>query len=124
MAGIDCILVVEDHPETLRSMLRLLAMNGFAAYGASSYREAIEVAERERCKVLVSDILLPDGSGLDLMRHLRTKHGVTGIAVSGRVEREDRRAARAAGFVAHFPKPLSFSALLDALRSLAGLKGG
>ena len=50
---------------------------------ARSVGEALELAARERFDLLVSDIGLPDGSGLDVMRAVRGRHGLRGIALSG-----------------------------------------
>src|SRR5688572_1067093 len=101
--AISCILVVEDDPDSLHAMMRLLMENGYSAYGASTYRSAVDAFERERCPVMICDIMLPDGSGLDLMREL-APHGVRGIAISGLATSEDKAASLAAGFTAHIAK--------------------
>jgi CheY-like chemotaxis protein len=118
----DCVLVVEDHADTLRLLLRLLAMSGYNAHGAASVSEAIDVARREGCSLLVTDLGLPDGSGIDLLRALRADAEVNvdvkGIAVTGHGGDDVRRAARAAGFAAHLVKPVTFDALLKALKAV------
>ena len=117
-SGQGCVLVVEDHADTLRLLLRLLAMSGYTAHGAGSVHEAIQVAERERCRLLVADVGLPDGSGIELLRTLRQHADVKGIAVTGHGGDDVFRAVRAAGFAAHLVKPVTFDKLLQALKAV------
>ena len=118
-AGNGCVLVVEDHPDTLRYLSKLLRMHGYAVHEATTCAQALAVAEREGCQVVVSDVSLPDCSGLTLMRELRERQpGVRGVAVSGHAGAEHARAAREAGFDRHVAKPLKFDDLLDAIRGM------
>jgi DNA-binding response OmpR family regulator len=114
----DCVLVVEDHADTLRFLLRLLSMSGYTAHGAGTVGEAMAVARREGCSLLVADLGLPDGSGIDLLRALRASADVKGIAVTGHGGDDVARAARAAGFAAHLVKPVTFEDLLKALKTI------
>ena len=68
----------------------------------------------EEYDLVVSDIGLPDGTGLDLMRSIRLLHDVPGIALTGYGMEDDIRKSREAGFTAHPTKPLDF-AKLDAM---------
>ena len=58
---------------------------------------------------LLSDLGLPDGSGLDLIREIRARCGpeVKAICLSGYGMEEDMRQSREAGFLAHLTKPVS-----------------
>jgi len=64
---------------------------------------------------VVSDIGLPDGSGLDLMTELRERYGLNGIAVSGYGMDEDLKRSRDAGFREHLVKPVGLEELKDAI---------
>ena len=66
--------------------------------------------------LLISDIELPDGSGLELMHEIREPRGFPGIAMSGFGSEEDVRMSEAAGFVAHLTKPITFQALEATIR--------
>ena len=112
------VLVVEDHTDTLRVMAKVLESNGYTVVAAAGYREAVEAFERTECQLLVSDIGLPDGSGLDLIRELAPK-GVKGIAVSAYAHDKDIQASLDAGFAAHLCKPLSLTKLFETLDRLA-----
>ena len=113
-----CVLVVDDDSDSLRATLRLLELNGYTAHGASGFQEAIEVSANTSCDILIADIELPDGSGLELMRRLGPS-GVRGVSVSGHIDPVHQKASREAGFTAHFVKPVRFEELLAAVARLA-----
>jgi CheY-like chemotaxis protein len=110
-----CILLTEDHEDTLEAVARMLRKNGHTVHAARSAEEARGLADAHRCDLLVGDIGLPGRSGIDLMRELRQRHNLRGIAVSGYAARNDVEAALAAGFEKHLSKPISFSDLLAAI---------
>ena len=105
------ILLVEDHEDTLRMMQQLLTMFGYVVQTASSVKVARELAETSTFDLVISDIGLPDGTGLDVMRHLRTRQGIKGIALSGFGMEEDLRRSREAGFSRHLTKPVNLQTL-------------
>ncbi len=88
-------------------------------HGVGSVQEAREVSGRERFDLLISDIGLPDGSGFEVMRHLRTTQPVRGIALSGFGRAEDLRNSREAGFDHHLTKPVDFQSLEEPIRDVA-----
>ena len=63
--------------------------------------------------------MLPDGSGLDVMRRVKERSGIPGIALSGYGAEEDIRQSRAAGFAEHLVKPVNIAALRTAIRRCA-----
>jgi PAS domain S-box-containing protein len=107
------ILFVEDDAMTARVMAKLLRQNGYIVTTANSVSGALEVSPEEY-DMVVSDIGLPDGTGLELMRSIRLRHDVPGIALTGYGMEDDIRKSREAGFTAHLTKPLDF-AKLDAM---------
>jgi PAS domain S-box-containing protein len=111
------LLVVEDHPDTADAMADLLRDLGHEVTVARSVAAAREAVEQEagRLDLVISDLGLPDGSGLDLMSELSRRHGLRGIALSGYGMDEDLRRSREAGFAAHLTKPVSLQALQDAI---------
>ena len=68
----------------------------------------------ERFDAVISDLGLPDGSGLDLMREIQRQRPVPAIALSGYGMEDDLRQTKEAGFCAHLVKPVN----LDQLRHL------
>jgi PAS domain S-box-containing protein len=109
------VLLVEDHPDTLVALSQLLELYGYTVRTADTVASALQVAEGERIDVVISDIGLPDGSGLDLMRQLLARRPVQGIALSGFGMEEDLRKSLEAGFLEHLTKPVAFDLLQQAL---------
>src|SRR5688572_2110726 len=106
--GSVCILVVDDHADTVIVLRRLLALEGYSVLTPTSAREASELARRGECDLLVSDVGLPDRSGLELMSDLNQQYGLRGIALSGYTDPADLKAAREAGFDRFLAKPVQF----------------
>jgi PAS domain S-box-containing protein len=112
------ILFVEDHADTARVLGRILQTAGFDVSHANSLVNARELANSRRFDLVISDVGLPDGSGLDLMRGLREKQGLTGIALSGFGTDDDVAASTAAGFAEHITKPVDWERLKSAIERL------
>ncbi|HSG40603.1 MAG TPA: ATP-binding protein [Thermoanaerobaculia bacterium] len=116
------VLIVEDHPDTLSAMAELVEMFGYEVRTAGTVDSALQVAAGEKIDVLVSDIGLPDGSGLDLMRRLLDHQPeVLGIALTGFGMEEDLRQSQEAGFVEHLTKPINLGQLEQTLARVAAL---
>ena len=113
------ILLVEDNADTLNSLSQMLTLRGHAVHTAASLASAIRVASEVAFDVLISDIELPDGSGLELMGTLRTHRAVPGIALSGFGSSEDLELSRSAGFAEHLTKPVVFRRLEEAIQQVA-----
>jgi CheY-like chemotaxis protein len=113
------ILLVDDHEDTLRAMSRLLRKLEHRVVTANCVQSALQAANEENFDLLISDVGLPDGTGLDLMRELLGRQAIRGIALTGYGSDQDLRQTREAGFSAHLTKPIDFRALETAIRSVA-----
>lgn len=113
------VLLVEDHADTLAVLSRILRRFGFQVTAASCVKEAMSLAEAQEFDLLISDIGLPDGSGLDIMRSLKAHHGIKGVAISGFGQTEDLARSREAGFAEHLVKPVNFQTLESVVQRLA-----
>jgi signal transduction histidine kinase len=111
------ILLVEDHPDTAEVMTELFQELGHDVVTAHSCEEAMGV-DLDEVDVIVSDLGLPDGTGLELLPRLRQRRYVPALALSGYGMDADVRAARAAGFERHLTKPVDFARLFEALADL------
>lgn len=105
------LLLVEDHENTLQTLLRLLQGDGHSVTTATTLGEALAAAEAGEFDLVVSDLGLPDGTGIELMQKLREDHALRGIALSGYGMEEDIARSREAGFLAHLVKPVHFAEL-------------
>jgi PAS domain S-box-containing protein len=120
---VNCrILLVEDHADTLQILARLLTQWGYHVETANCFKKAIDLAASTSFDLLVSDLGLPDGSGLDIMRETKARYGLRGIALSGFGTDDDFRRSRAAGFEEHLTKPVGLEVLRAAVERLASAK--
>lgn len=117
------ILVVDDHEDTLRSMTLLLRRLGYEVLPADNMCDALRIAEKEPFDILLSDIGLPDGSGLELLQRIRQRRKVPALALSGFGMDEDIERSREAGFSDHLTKPVSIDRLRAAIAELEGQNG-
>jgi DNA-binding response OmpR family regulator len=105
------LLVVDDHPQTLRVLSSLLRKQGHRVLTAECVQAAIKLLEDERFDGLISDIGLPDGNGCDVMRAAKARQSLVGIALSGFGMEEDVQRSLDAGFDHHLTKPIDFQEL-------------
>jgi PAS domain S-box-containing protein len=115
------ILLVEDHGDTAHIMKRLLERGGHEVVHAADVATALQLADEAAFGLLISDLGLPDRSGLELMRELRTRgQTLPGIALSGYGQDQDLQHSREAGFAAHLVKPVNMQQLNETVASLMG----
>ncbi|MDP4288800.1 MAG: response regulator [Bacteroidota bacterium] len=112
------VLLVEDNEDTSRALQVLLERAGYRVLAAHSAQAALEIAKTYPCEILISDISLPDGNGIELFTQLSALRPTRGIAMSGFGMPEDIRRSLQAGFHAHLVKPVSFRDLRSALDHL------
>jgi CheY-like chemotaxis protein len=112
------ILLVEDYQDIARYLTLVLRQHGYEVSVATSLAEARAAAVRERFHLLISDIDLPDGTGLELMRELGGGSTLPGLALSGFGSTEDVEITREAGFAAHLTKPVEIWRLVAMISQL------
>lgn len=112
------ILLVEDHEQTLSTLVRLLERRGHHVVGVTTAVAAHEIAAASDFDLVISDLGLPDGDGHALMRELRDAHGLPGIALSGYGMEEDLERSRESGFFTHLTKPVDIHVLEAAIASV------
>src|SRR4051812_486796 len=107
------VLILEDSEDSLELYRFFLEREGYEVSGASTIAEATAILEGSSYDVLVSDIGLPDGSGIDFVRRLRDA-GFTkpAIALTGSAKENARDVALAAGFTDYCRKPCAPEDLL------------
>ena len=111
------ILLIEDHADSAEMMSLMLRLEGHQVDVMQTVAEALAV-RRPAWDVVVSDLELPDGTGLEIARWLRTlPQGPSFlIALSGYSGPGDLEKSRKAGFDLHLVKPVLPATLIDILR--------
>ena len=109
------ILLVDDHVDTCTALERLLVRRGHLVAAAHNVRSAMEAAAQSSFDLLISDIALPDGTGMELMSYLRAMSRIPGIAISGFGMNGDIEKSFEAGFAEHLVKPVKMENLEAAI---------
>src|SRR6266566_710759 len=109
------ILLVDDHQDTCAALEKLLVRRGHLVAATHNVRSAMEAAVRNRFDLLISDIALPDGSGMELMMQLHAISKMPGIAISGFGNYGDIEKSLKAGFSEHLIKPVKLEKLEAAM---------
>lgn len=110
------VLLVDDHMDGLEITARLLKLEGFEVVTAGMCRDALRLAQRYPIDVVVTDLGLPDGTGMELLGQINQLYRVPGVAMTAHGESWFLEGARNGGFVRHLFKPFVFSDLLGAVR--------
>lgn len=106
------ILLVEDHQDTQRVLATLLQHAGHQIVVASNYSQALRLLVRTQADVLLCDLGLPDGDGLDLVGKAKVlRPGIKTIAVTARASDAEKEIGLKAGFDHYITKPLNFQVL-------------
>jgi len=116
------ILVVDDEIDLATTFTRLLGRHGYRAIAVASCAEARAAMRAETLALVLSDLRLPDGDGLDLVRAaLAQAPPIPAIVMTGHASPGTQRAALEAGAFAFLAKPFTTTRLValvdEALRT-------
>jgi len=112
------ILVVEDHPHLLRCVTQALCESGFEAIPAATLQSATDAFLTE-VDLVILDLMLPDGNGLDWLSNLRASgNSVSVLVLTARDSISDRVHGLDQGADDYLIKPFAFDELLARVRAL------
>jgi len=114
------ILVVDDNRDSTDSLAMLLRLYGHDVRTAYDGRQSLAIATTYRPDLILLDLGLPGISGFDVAKQMRLLPGLADVAIvamTGYGTDQDRAQSNAAGFNAHFVKPIDLTALRDLLVS-------
>ena len=117
MAGL--ILIVEDDDKTLKLLRDMLQAHGYRVIEATSGREAIERAVKEKPDLITMDLQLPVMNGLDATRVIKTDpatRNIPVIAITASAMKGQEQVALEAGCDAYVCKPFDIDALLEKVK--------
>jgi len=116
-AAAPLVLVVEDEPKMRRLLRVTLESNGMRYAEAATAREAISWAQTQRPDLIIADLGLPDGDGIDVIRQTRRTSATPIVVLSARSQESDKVAALDAGADDYVTKPFATGELLARLRA-------
>ena len=105
------LLLVEDHADTARALVRLLESRGYEVASVATVASALQAVDHEEFELVLCDLGLPDGTGLDFIEKLRQKRDTPAVALTGFGMQQDVERAQQAGFDAHLTKPVNIQKL-------------
>jgi PAS domain S-box-containing protein len=111
------VLLVEDHADTRDALKIFLELKGYDVIVAGDVASALEAAG-EPLDVVVCDLGLPDGSGLDVVQRISTEQPIKAIALSGYGSPRDFERSSRAGFAAHLVKPVGADDLVRTIEAV------
>jgi signal transduction histidine kinase/ActR/RegA family two-component response regulator len=114
------VLLVEDNADTRRFLARILERNGHRVATADSIQSAVTILAERPIDLIVTDLDLPDGNGLSLVRREVSDQMIPTIVLSGYGSNDDIELSREAGCVDHLVKPVDAKTLDDAMRRVMG----
>jgi signal transduction histidine kinase len=110
------VMVVEDNPVSLLVLTRLIQKLGHSVGSAATVQAARALAESGNFDILLCDLGLPDGSGLDVIKFTKLRHpSIRSVAVTGFGREEDIQRSYEAGFDQHLIKPITLAQLQSVL---------
>jgi PAS domain S-box-containing protein len=115
LSGLN-VLLVEDNRETLHYLTLVLRKRNYNVVPVDRVSAALAAAGQVQFDLLISDIELPDGTGLELLFGLGGGRTLPGIAISGFGSVEDLQQSASAGFAEHLTKPIDVNRLDSAIR--------
>ena len=113
------ILVVEDHSDTLQALSRLLSHFGHEISLADTAQNALNIIGSKEFDVVLCDIVLPDGSGYDVIAEAKRKRPVKAVALTGFSATVDFVRGKRAGLDFHLTIPVDFHELRAVLGQVA-----
>jgi DNA-binding response OmpR family regulator len=113
------ILVVDDEPDTVALLGMTLARAGYTVLKAGNGRAALELAVAERPDLIILDIMMPDVTGLDVLKTLRKRTGGAPpvILFTAKSRVEDMVEGMEAGAYKYLVKPTSREKLLETVKA-------
>jgi len=116
------ILIVEDSPLVTEAFEILFGEAGYAVHSARTVAEAVQLGKEQPIDLMLLDLSLPDGSGLEVLDALR-EHGRlprATLAMTGHTDRDLRRDCLQAGCADVLVKPVPIRDLLRQIERLLG----
>jgi len=118
------VLLIEDEPNIIEALRFILSRDGWHVDTHSDGGTALGAIDHRRPDVVVLDVMLPNRSGYDILRDLRS-HDTLGetpvLMLTARGQHKDRALAEAIGVTEFMTKPFANETVLSTLRRMAGV---
>lgn len=116
-----CLLIVEDNSAIREQMVTILEMSGYTIHTAADGNEGLRAACRHQPDLIISDVMMPERTGLDLLREVRKTSAIAHtpvILLSALIANEDIHKGLELGATAYVIKPFRLDQLLRLVTEL------
>jgi CheY-like chemotaxis protein len=118
------VVIVEDEPDTAEMFIEMMRLAGYQVYNSYAGAPAIALIANKKPDAVILDIMMPDLSGLEVMKYMQRDPSLAEIpvvVVSAKTLPTDIQAGLRAGAVNYLTKPVTYSdlkqAIVDAIHS-------
>lgn len=121
------VLIVEDEEDAAELFAEMMRVSGFRVLKTSNSAPAIAMMASEKPDVIILDIMMPEISGLDILRQMRRDPGLANIpvvVVSAKSMPADIKNGMEAGASTYLTKPVGFLELKEAVERAIGSPSG
>lgn len=119
--GGPSILVVDDEPDFVDSLVKRLSHKGLDSDGAGTGLEALQKMAQRRFDTVLLDMNLPDENGNDLLQEIKRRHPDTQVLIlTGYASASAGREGLERGALDYLIKPVEFETLYERLREALG----
>lgn len=106
------ILLVEDQEELNQMMIKFLTHAGYTVQGVTTGEEALAFWEKDKTRLVILDVMLPDMDGFAVCQGIRRTSGIPILFLSARVDKEDKMTGYLLGADDYIDKPVDMDILL------------
>ena len=118
------ILIIDDEPSIHEVARAYLERDGFIVYGASNGREGLELALSKRPALIVLDLMLPDVSGEEICKEVRSRSDVPILMLTAKSSEDQRVAGLSLGADDYLVKPFSPRELVARIKAILRRSAG
>lgn len=121
------LVVIDDDPEVLRATARVLQQAGYTVITGASAAEAVALTRRHLPAILLLDVMMPDGNGVDVARQLKGEAGLAGVFVillsGAKTSGEDQAVGLTTGLAdGYIARPIGKAELLARIDAMLRLR--
>jgi DNA-binding response OmpR family regulator len=123
IVGQKTIIVVEDEQDAAEMFAEMMRVNGFRVLKATGSKIAMSMIDKEKPAAVILDIMMPDISGLEVLRYLHSEPGLASIpviVVSAKSLPADIKTGLEAGACVYLTKPVDYLELKRAVEKALG----
>lgn len=117
----NSVMIIEDEPDAAELFAEMMRLNGYRVLKTYSGTPAMTLIAQQKPDVIILDIMMPDVSGLDVLRNIRKNPELAAlpvVVVSAKATAADIRAGLDAGATVYLTKPVSYVDLKNAVEGV------